>query len=84
MIQELLVLIMGNVDNDRPVRLEKREPKMNIKKMLNNWVYRNFGIIALVAIILLFIIFVWVCFTIVGFSGTESGLQYNHFQDIVS
>ena len=61
-----------------------RKPTMeDFKKEINLWVTRNFGIIAIVSIIFLLIVFLWVCFALVGVSATDSGVQYNHFHEVI-
>ena len=63
--------------------LHKKPTKKDLLEGINCWVERNFYIIALAAIVFLLIVFVITCFLVVGFSATESGLLYNHFQEVI-
>jgi len=66
-----------------PVRLQKKPTREDYQKEINYWVTRNFGIIAIVTVIFLLIVFVIVCFAIVGVSATDSGVVYNHFNEVI-
>lgn len=66
-----------------PVRLQKKPTREDYRKEINYFITRNFGIIAIIAIIFLLVVFVMVCFTVVGASGVESGNYYNHFQEVI-
>lgn len=60
-----------------PVRLNKKSTREDYRREINYWVTRNFGIIAIIAIVFLLIVFLMVCFTIVGVSAVESGAMRN-------
>ena len=60
-----------------PVRLQKKPTREDYRKEVNYWVVRNWGIIALAAVIFLLIVFLVSCFVIVGVSATESGMMRN-------
>ena len=66
--------------NNRPVRLHK---KMTIQEQLNDWAWRNMHIILPILFIVLVILFVLVCYAIVGVSATDSGVQYNSMEKII-
>ena len=72
-VQFLLLFFNNTSDNSGKVRLEKKEPKTSYATLLT----RFQGIFVLTLIILLFILFIAVCFTIVGLSATESGMMRN-------
>ena len=52
-------------------------------KKFNCWIQRNFYIICLAAIVFLLIIFVIVCYMLVGVSATESGTYYNGLKGVI-
>jgi len=78
----LQVLILGN-RNVPKHDLRKRKTTSDAMKSLNSFIERNFYIICLASILFLLIMFVIVCYAIVGVSATESGIQYNQFNNIV-
>ncbi|WP_406532476.1 hypothetical protein [Methanobrevibacter sp.] len=63
-----------------PVRLY---PKKTIGEKIDDFALTYAHIIMPVALILLMVLFVCLCYAIVGVSATESGVQYNHFQDVI-
>ena len=62
--------------------LHKKPTKTDLQRSLNCWIARNFYIICFAAIAILLIIFVIVCYAIVGVSATESNMHYYHLGDI--
>lgn len=74
---QLLILLLGNRNNDYDI-LSRKPLKEDYYREFNYWIQRNFYTIALAAIIFLLIMFVIVCFSIVGVSAVESGTYYNH------
>lgn len=80
-ITSLINLLVGTPTAKHDLR--KKPTKEDHFRTLNCWIQRNFYIIALAAIIILLILFVVVCFAIVGVSATESGVQYNQFNNII-
>ena len=58
-------------------KLTPKEKRVYYKVKINLWIERNFGLIALAAILILLMIFVVMCFWIVGVSATESGAMRN-------
>ena len=80
-ITSLINLLVGTPTAKHDLR--KKPTKEDRYRTLNCWIQRNFYIIALAAIIILLILFVVVCFAIVGVSATESGVQYNQFNNII-
>ena len=77
----LWVLLAGTptVKND----LRKQPTRDDAIRNLNFWIQKNFYIIALAAIAICLIIFVIVCWLIVGVSAVESGTVYNHMNSII-
>ena len=67
-----------NMSNDSNDILSKKPTKEDYIRNLNLWCQRNFYIICISAIVFLLIIFVAVCFAVVGVSATESGGYYYH------
>ena len=66
--------------NNRPVRLGK---KMTLQEQVNEWAWRNLHIILPILFIMLIILFVLVCYAIVGVSATDSGVTYNSMEKII-
>lgn len=83
-IMLLLVSLFGQ-SNCPKHDLRKQAPrhKSNMMAKVNRFIQRNRTTIALIFIILCFILFVIVCFTVVGASGTESGNVYYHMKDVI-
>ena len=81
LILNLWILLVGTPTAKNSLR--KKPTKESFKIRLDAWIQRNFYIICLVTIVFLLITFVFVCFMICGVSATESGLQYNHLQDVI-
>ena len=86
-IQFLLILLVGTPKNNK-ARLGKKEndvsPFLNkIEMNLEVWVLRHAHILLPICLIILMILFVFVCYLIIGVSATDSGLQYNHLQDVI-
>lgn len=83
----LWILLVGTPTPNKSKVLNKKmtnqEKRIYYKVKINLWIERNFGLIALAAIIILLIIFVVMCYWIVGVSATESGTVYNQFQNII-
>lgn len=78
-IPMLIILLFGlNNPND----LRKQPTKKDFKKSFNYWVQRNFPVIAFITVMICLVIFVLVCFTIVG-ASVESGNYYNHFHEVI-
>lgn len=63
-----------------PVRLHK---KLTLTERIEAMVLKYAYILLPLAIITLFILFVLVCFAIVGVSATDSGVQYNSMEKII-
>lgn len=81
-LQMLLILLVGNETQPKH-SLHKQQGKEDILLKCNRIIADNFYIICLAVILLLFIVFVWCCFWIVGLSGTESGAVYNQMEAII-
>ncbi len=67
------------LDVRRKRKLKTQQP---IKTRINTWVIRNFGILLLLLVILLFTLFLIFSFHIVG-ASLESGNYYNHLGDVI-
>lgn len=80
-ITTLINLLVGTPTAKTDLR--KKPTKEDRIRTLNCWVQRNFYIIALATMIILLVVFIFVCFAIVGVSATESGVQYNQFNNII-
>ena len=82
-LQFLLILLVGTPKNKK-VRLAKQEtndsPFLN---KLDDWACRNAHIIFPICLIVLMVLFVFLCYAVIGVSATDSGLQYNHLQDVI-
>lgn len=62
-----------------PARLGKKEETNKIEA----WILSHANIFLPLAIIIGFILFIWLCFAICGVSATDSGNLYNHLQDVI-
>ena len=69
---------------NEPVRLEKQEEpvSMFLKEKLNQWVERNFYLIALAVMLIALLTVILVCFIWVG-SSVESGNYYYHIKGVI-
>lgn len=73
------------VGTPQPKNSLHRQPcKDDFKTEITNWTLMNLDYIALAVMIFLLIFFVLFCFWSVGVSATDSGLQYNHFEEVIS
>ena len=77
----LYMLLVGTPTNPKSTILNRKisnqEKRIRMKVQINLWIERNFGFIALAAILILLITFVVMCFWIVGVSTVESGTMRN-------
>lgn len=77
----LWVLLVGTPTPNKSTilnkKMSKQERRIYYKVKFNLFIERNFGIIALAAIIILLIIFVAMCYWLVGVSALESGSMRN-------
>ena len=75
------ILLVGTPTPDKSTilnkKMSKQEKRTYMKVRFNLWIERNFGLIALAAILILLLLFVVVCFWIVGVSAVESGGMRN-------
>ena len=75
------ILLVGTPTPDKSTilnkKMSKQEKRTYMKVRFNLWIERNFGFIALAAILILLLLFVVVCFWIVGVSAVESGGMRN-------
>lgn len=79
----LYLLIFGDTTTNKPVYdLRKKPTREDNLRSFNCWIARNFYIICLATIVILLIVFIIVCFSIVGASTLESGTYYNHIGDL--
>ena len=82
-IQFLLILLVGTPKNNK-ARLGKKEDDISpFLNKLDDWAMRYAHIILPILLITLMILFVLLCYAIIGVSATDSGLQYNHLQDVI-
>ena len=82
-IQFLLILLVGTPKNKK-VRLAKQENKISpFLNKLADVALRYAHIILPLFLIILMVLFVFLCYTVVGGSATDSGLTYNHLQDVI-
>lgn len=80
-IKILLSLLFGEV-NAPKTDLRKRQTREDRLRGLNCFFERNFYTLTGLAIIFLLIIFVAVCFLLVG-SCTDSGVTYNQMRGVI-
>ena len=69
--------------NRGPVRLDKVDDSYYLSDRIDAWCTRHFLLCLSIGIIIFAILFVILCYTIVGTSAVESGVPYNHLQTIV-
>jgi hypothetical protein len=69
----------------QPVRLYKMDDGKNGKwcEYIEGWVLSHPLLCATALILILLALFVTVCFLVVGVSGTESGMMYNKFNNMI-
>ena len=80
----LQVLLIGDNPTGQ-VRLEKR-PQQNrwtISNKIEAYIARHFYLIMVLFMLILLVVFVTVCFAIVGASATDSGVTYNAMERII-
>lgn len=80
----LQVLLIGDNPTGQ-VRLEKR-PQQNrwtISNKIEAYIARHFYLIMVIFMLILLVVFVTVCFAIVGASATDSGVTYNAMEKII-
>lgn len=69
-----------------PARLGKKVEvsyEDKIKEKLTDWAMAHAALILFVLFALLIGLFVCLIFALTGVSATDSGLQYNHFKDVI-
>ena len=66
---------LGKIDNDSPF--------LNLEERFEDWVFRYAHILLPFFIILGLILFVMLCYAIIGVSATDSGLEYNQMKNII-
>lgn len=82
MIKELIQMLLISLGFNKNPKYDLHKPKTFPEKV-NKWIQKYFFVIAFIAIIICLIVFIIVCFTVVGASGVESGNYYNHIKDVV-
>ena len=65
---------------NQPVRLQKDYQEENDFEV---WILNHAHIILPICFVILFVLFIWLCFAITGVSATDSGVVYNHMQDVI-
>ena len=65
-----------------PVRLHKEENFTSMEK-IDDWAIRHAHILLPLCIITLLVLFVLLCYSLVGISATESGIEYNAMERII-
>lgn len=68
--------------NNRPVRLNK-QTEYTLSDKIDAWCSRHITFCLAVALIIFSVLFVALCYAVVGVSATESGVQYNQFNNII-
>ena len=84
LLHTLQVLLIGDNPTGQ-VRLEKR-PQQNrwtISRKIEAYIARHFYLIMVLFMLILLVVFVTVCFAIVGASATDSGVTYNAMEQII-
>ena len=65
-----------------PVRLHK-EQNFSFMEKVDDWAIRHAHILLPLCIITLLVLFVLLCYALVGLSAVESGVKYNQFERII-
>ena len=84
LLHTLQVLLIGDNPTGQ-VRLEKR-PQHNrwtISNKIEAYIARHFYLIMVLFMLILLVVFITVCFAIVGASATDSGVTYNAMERII-
>lgn len=76
-MNSIFSLLGFGVTNVAPVYDLHKKAKPSMKDKVNSFVERNFGIIALITLILMLFMFVAACFFVCGVSAVESGGMRN-------
>lgn len=66
-----------------PARLHPKVTPVSTEEKIESWALGHAHILLPLAFIILGILFVLLCYAIVGVSATESGSVYNHLQDVI-
>lgn len=71
----------------QPVRLGKQENKCHLRyhffSKVEEWFYNHSTLCLFILLAVLTALFVMLCWAICGVSATDSGLQYNQFNNII-
>ena len=67
---------------NQPVRLGK-EVNMSLQDKIEQFVLDHAMFFIILAIVLMLALFITICVMMCGASATESGLQYNQFENII-
>ena len=80
----LQVLLIGDNPTGQ-VRLEKRpqQDRWTISRKIEAYIARHFYLIMVLFMLILLVVFITVCFAIVGASATDSGVTYNAMERII-
>ena len=84
LLHTLQVLLIGDNPTGQ-VRLQKR-PQQNrwtISNKIEAYIARHFYLIMVLFMLILLVVFITVCFAIVGASATDSGVTYNAMERII-
>ena len=68
--------------NKTPVRLHKEE-NFSFMEKIDDWAIRHAHILLPLCIIIFLVLFVLLCYALVGVSATDSGVKYNQFERII-
>ena len=70
-----------------PVRLDKKPDKTppfyNLSRKLEAFILSHASFFFLLTLTVFAVLFVLLCYTLVGVSATESGTVYNHFWELI-
>ncbi len=75
----LILLTLLGYNKSQPARLQK---KVTLREKINCWAYLHRYELLLLITIIVMITFVLVVFLAIG-SATDSGMWYNHIEDVV-
>ena len=68
--------------NNKPVRLAK-EDNFTVMERVDEWAISHAHILLPLCIIIALILFVALCYALIGVSATDSGVQYNAMEKII-
>jgi len=88
MIKELAILLFGQNTNPKyDLRKQETTPSNSIfsgiMMWIENWILNHATLCLIIAFALLIALFTVLIFALIGVSAVDSGVTYNHMQDVI-